>query len=104
MTKCLAYLDNLRSVIMRVPDMPLNKRGIKDKRLHTKCCDQYMPLHPDMAVGAVESIKQHWSDVEQRLISEWSRVASTPNPAGEDKLVAPAEKPRGQPAVQTPQG
>ena len=57
--------------IMLVSDMPLHKRGIKDKRLHAKCYDQHMPLHLDMAMDAVESIQQHWQDVEQRLISEW---------------------------------
>jgi hypothetical protein len=68
---CLAYQDNLKSVIMLVPDMPLHKSGIKDKKLHAKIYEKYMDKHLDIAFNAVESLQNKWSEVEDQLSSEW---------------------------------
>lgn len=57
--------------VMLVSDMPLQKRGIKGKKLHGEIYSKYMPLHIDMAMDAVESMKARWSEIEKKLTSEW---------------------------------
>lgn len=57
--------------IMLVSDMPLKKKGIKDKKLHNTIYSQYMPTHIDLALDAVQTLDARWHQVERRLISEW---------------------------------
>lgn len=57
--------------VMLVSDMPLQKRGIKDKKLHDEIYSKYMDLHIDIAMDAVAAMKENWSEVERRLSSEW---------------------------------
>ncbi|MDL2274795.1 AMP nucleosidase [Desulfosarcina sp. OttesenSCG-928-G10] len=57
--------------IMLVSDMPLQRRGIKDKRLHDRIYRDYMDLHLDIAMDAVANLKARWADVERQLHSEW---------------------------------
>jgi AMP nucleosidase len=57
--------------IMLVSDMPLQKRGIKDKKLHDEIYLEHMPIHLNLALDAVETLKAKWNEVERRLISEW---------------------------------
>lgn len=57
--------------IMLVSDMPLQKRGIKDKKLHSKIYSKYMDKHLDMAMDAVKSLQNRWDEVEGQLASEW---------------------------------
>ena len=57
--------------IMLVSDMPLQRRGIKDKKLHAEIYEKYMDKHLDIALNAVESIRNKWSEVEDQLSSEW---------------------------------
>lgn len=57
--------------IMLVSDMPLHKRGIKDKKLHSQIYSKYMDTHLDIALDAVENLKSRWNDVEGQLASEW---------------------------------
>lgn len=57
--------------IMLVSDMPLQRRGIKDRRLHNEIFDRYMEPHLDVGIDAVVHLEQHWDEVEKRLRSEW---------------------------------
>ena len=57
--------------IMLVSDMPLRKRGIKDKELHEKIYSEYMETHLDLAIDVVHGLKTHWPEVERTLSSEW---------------------------------
>lgn len=57
--------------IMLVSDMPLKKRGIKDKTLHKEIYSKFMPIHLDLALDAVQTLSVKWHEVERRLISEW---------------------------------
>jgi AMP nucleosidase len=57
--------------IMLVSDMPLQKRGIKDKRLYNKIYSEYMETHLDIALDAVAKINSNWRTVVRKLSSEW---------------------------------
>lgn len=57
--------------IMLVSDMPIQKRGIKDKKLHTRIYTDYMDNHLEMALDAVDTMSAKWSEVERQLTSEW---------------------------------
>ena len=57
--------------IMLVSDMPLQKKGIKDKRLHNKIYSEYMETHLDIAMDAVAKINSNWRTVVRKLSSEW---------------------------------
>lgn len=57
--------------IMLVSDMPLQRRGIKDKRLQDRVYRDYMELHLDIALDAVSNLNSRWSEVERQLHSEW---------------------------------
>lgn len=57
--------------IMLVSDMPLKKRGVKDKKLSEKIYDEYLELHLDLAMDAVNNIQSQWQLVERTLASEW---------------------------------
>jgi len=57
--------------IMLVSDMPLQKRGIKDKKLYNKIFSSYMDAHLEIAMEAVAKIKSNWSTVSRKLTSEW---------------------------------
>jgi AMP nucleosidase len=57
--------------IMLVSDMPLQRGGIKDKKLHEEIYSRYMDTHLDIALDAVASIHANWSEVERDLTSEW---------------------------------
>ncbi|CAB1084777.1 AMP nucleosidase (EC [Olavius algarvensis Delta 1 endosymbiont] len=57
--------------IMLVSDMPLQKRGIKDKKLYNKIFTSYMETHIDTALDAVSKIHSNWSTVSRKLTSEW---------------------------------
>jgi len=57
--------------IMLVSDMPLQKRGIKDKKLYNKIFSAYMDTHLEIALDAVAKINSNWSTVTRKLTSEW---------------------------------
>jgi len=57
--------------IMLVSDMPLQKRGIKDKKLYNKIFSSYMDTHLEIAMDAVTKINSNWSTVTRKLTSEW---------------------------------
>lgn len=56
---------------MLVSDMPLQRRGIKDKKKQDEVFLNYMEPHLDLALDAVKNIGAKWSEVERQLISEW---------------------------------
>jgi AMP nucleosidase len=57
--------------IMLVSDMPLQRRGIKDKKLYEEIYQSYMDVHLDIAMDAVAHLNRQWSEVERQLHSEW---------------------------------
>jgi len=57
--------------VLLVSDMPLQKRGLKDKRLHEEIYDQYMDTHLEIGIDAAAKLQTNWGDVEKRLHSEW---------------------------------
>jgi AMP nucleosidase len=57
--------------IMLVSDMPLQKRGIKDKNLYNRIYAEYMETHLDIALDAAAKINTNWRLVAQKLSSEW---------------------------------
>jgi AMP nucleosidase len=57
--------------IMLVSDMPLKKRGIKDKKLHDEIYSKFMPTHLELGLDAAQTLDAKWHKVERRLISEW---------------------------------
>ncbi|MFC1838401.1 AMP nucleosidase [Thermodesulfobacteriota bacterium] len=57
--------------IMLVSDMPLQRRGLKDKELHNHIYSEYMDKHLDIAFNAVENLREKWSEVKDQLSSEW---------------------------------
>lgn len=56
---------------MLVSDMPLQTRGIKDKKLHEEIYSKHMETHLDIAVDIVENLHLRWDEVERKLASEW---------------------------------
>ncbi len=57
--------------IMLVSDMPLQKRGIKDKKQYNKIFSLYMDTHLEIALDAVIKINSNWNTVSRKLTSEW---------------------------------
>jgi AMP nucleosidase len=57
--------------IMLVSDMPLQKRGIKGKKLHDEIYTKYMDIHLELGLEAVYKMNSKWDDVERKLTSEW---------------------------------
>jgi AMP nucleosidase len=57
--------------IMLVSDMPLKKKGIKDKKLHDEIYSKYMETHLDIAMDVVRNLNSNWKKVERKLTSEW---------------------------------
>lgn len=57
--------------IMLVSDMPLQKRGIKDKKLYNMIYSTYMDPHLDIALDAITKMNSSWRTVARRLSSEW---------------------------------
>lgn len=56
---------------MLVSDMPLQTRGIKDKKLHDEIYTKYMEIHQDIALDVVKNLNSRWREVERKLTSEW---------------------------------
>jgi AMP nucleosidase len=57
--------------IMLVSDMPLQRRGIKDKKLYDEIYRKHMNTHIDIAMDAVANLTARWPDIERQLHSEW---------------------------------
>jgi AMP nucleosidase len=57
--------------IMLVSDMPLKRRGIKDKKLSEEIYSRYMDTHLDIGIDAVAKLNANWSKVARKLTSEW---------------------------------
>jgi AMP nucleosidase len=56
---------------MLVSDMPLQRRGIKDRKKQDEIFAKYMDPHLNLALDAVKHLEKKWSEVEKRLNSEW---------------------------------
>lgn len=57
--------------IMLVSDMPLQRKGIKDRKKQEEVFSNHMNTHLDMGIDAVKSLNANWDKVETRLASEW---------------------------------
>jgi len=57
--------------IMLVSDMPLQHRGVKDKKKQNEVFSNYMETHLDLALDAVKNINKYWQAVKRQLTSEW---------------------------------
>ena len=57
--------------VMLVSDMPLQKRGVKDKKLYNNVYSNYMETHLDIALDAVAKTHSNWRTVARKLTSEW---------------------------------
>jgi AMP nucleosidase len=57
--------------VMLVSDMPLQKRGIKDKKLYKKIYSEFMESHLEIALDATSKINSNWRTVARKLTSEW---------------------------------
>jgi AMP nucleosidase len=57
--------------IMLVSDMPLQRRGIKDKKASEEVFADYMDMHIEAGIEAVSKLNSSWSRVARRLTSEW---------------------------------
>ena len=57
--------------IMLVSDMPLQKRGIKDKKLHDEIYSTYMESHLKIGIDTITNLVKNWNEVKRRLTSEW---------------------------------
>jgi AMP nucleosidase len=57
--------------IMLVSDMPLQRRGIKDKKLSDEIYSKYMDTHLDIGIDAVSKLSANWNKVSRKLTSEW---------------------------------
>ncbi|UCD88999.1 MAG: AMP nucleosidase [Desulfobacterales bacterium] len=57
--------------VMLISDMPLQRKGIKDKKLHEEIYSRHMETHLEIAVDAVQNIDEKWDEVKKRLASEW---------------------------------
>jgi len=57
--------------IMLVSDMPLQRRGIKDKKLQDEIYANHMEVHLDAAFDAVSHLNSKGGEVERKLVSEW---------------------------------
>ena len=56
---------------MLVSDMPLQRRGIKDKKKQDEVFSKYMDTHLDLALDATKNIYKYWNSVKRKLVSEW---------------------------------
>jgi AMP nucleosidase len=54
-----------------VSDMPLQRRGIKDKKLSEAIYAKYMETHLEAGMDAVAKLNANWDKVSRKLTSEW---------------------------------
>ncbi len=57
--------------IMLVSDMPIQRRGIKDRKLHNEVYAKHMNSHLDMGINAIRTMETNWPAIERTLSSEW---------------------------------
>lgn len=57
--------------IMLVADMPLQRRGIKNKQKQDEIFLNYMETHLDLALDALYNIGSNCKEVKRQLTSEW---------------------------------
>jgi AMP nucleosidase len=57
--------------VMLVSDMPLQKRGIKDKKMQNEIFAKHMELHLDIGIDVIENLNSRWEEIERTLTGEW---------------------------------
>lgn len=57
--------------VMPVSEMPLQRKGIQDKKRHNDVFKWFIGIHLDIALDTIEHLKRSWEEVEGRLDSEW---------------------------------
>ncbi len=57
--------------VMLVSDMPLQKRGIKDKKMQNDIFSNHMETHLEIAIDVIENLNAKWDKIERELTSEW---------------------------------
>jgi AMP nucleosidase len=57
--------------IMLVSDMPLQRRGIKDKKVSEEIYSTYMDTHLEIGINTVSNLTANWNKVARKLTSEW---------------------------------
>ena len=57
--------------VMLVSDMPLQRRGIKDKKLSEAIYAKHMETHLEAGMDAVAKLNANWDKVSRKLTSEW---------------------------------
>lgn len=57
--------------IMLISDMPLQKRGIKNKELSERIYSDFMETHLSLARDVVINLSSNWAEVQRKLTSEW---------------------------------
>jgi hypothetical protein len=51
--------------------MPLQRRGIKDKKLSETIYAKHMETHLEAGMDAVAKLNANWDKVSRKLTSEW---------------------------------
>lgn len=57
--------------IMLVSDMPLQRRGVKDKKVSEEIYASFMETHLEIGIDAVSKLTANWDKVARKLASEW---------------------------------
>ena len=60
--------------ILLVSDMPLNKRGVKDKKRHEEVDSNHMDPHLELGMDAVLNLQRNWGDVGNGFAVSGNRV------------------------------
>jgi AMP nucleosidase len=64
------YEVPIRSITL-VSDMPLQKRGIKDKKLYSKLYSEILDTHFDIGLDAAAKVDANWRTIARKISSEW---------------------------------
>ena len=57
--------------VMLVSDMPLQKRGIKDKKMQNEVFSNHMEKHLDIGIDVIENLTSRWDEIKRTLTGEW---------------------------------
>ena len=51
--------------------MPLQKRGIKDKKMQNEIFSNHMEMHLDIGIDVIVNLNSRWDEIERTLTGEW---------------------------------
>jgi len=57
--------------VMLVSDMPLQKRGIKDKKMQNEVFSNHMEKHLDIGIDVIRNLTSRWDEIKRTLTGEW---------------------------------